>query len=774
LTPNWLKDGNYKAKKNAGVIVMDEKAVGFLLSSKEWNKVLNGKITNYHAILYRYADYGRKKGLTFYFFKADEMDVNSQKGRAFVVEEDSIIEHESVAIPAIIYNPTKFSRKRFLRTLEQIREQPKIFLINEHNSIKNDCIFDIICSNQELIKYISEGKEKIDNKELFLMIGQKDVNHTWTLSDIYIQKLNGEIYHAYEKDDPFLLREMQLEILDAGKNILEMIHYYFPGLYEVGLKFYIDKDGAIKFYSTCSLFSVLRGIGETEEKLLNQVINYLIDFVISKYEMQTHCLDGNSSPQNIVSNNGLHKGTFWIKIKPFKEEDFVVKVPHRMTRELSNIPVSVTFGVKRVECHFQSYDDPILLKYNSLDDPVEIFISDALIKKLHIPLDMVYQIMFSDETILFGPSIGILLGENNHNYNLKYMEKFSDRFGAYHRFGGITIAFSPRSINWEEMIAYGMVYDDQKKGWRYGSAPIPAAIYRRNFHQSPKLINKLIEITNHQLFNSYHFTKADLIHLKDEFEIKSHLPSTFILIDFKDLQEFILENKKVILKPVNLSRGRGIFIVESEENGFFLTDYSQSVKSGYKSSNYQDICKLLRELGVHEQSYLYQTYIPLLKVFNRSFDVRVVMQKYNDMKWICSGIECRVAKENEELTNISRGGDAMTLEDVIRNSNNRLSYSEVEKNILKLCQNFCSLINKQNHHFAEFGLDIALDENGYPWILEANIFPSFKGFKHLDYDTYLKIRYQPLLYAVELQGFSILEETQIVSKYEYIGKYNRL
>jgi glutathione synthase/RimK-type ligase-like ATP-grasp enzyme len=232
--------------------------------------------------------------------------------------------------------------------------------------------------------------------------------------------------------------------------------------------------------------------------------------------------------------------------------------------------------------------------------------------------------------------------------------------------------------------------------------------------------------------------------------------------------------KKVILKPVNLSRGRGIFIVESEKNGLFLTDYSLSVKRRYKASNFEDLYQMLRELGVHEQSYLYQTYIPLLKVSDRSFDVRVVMQKYKNMNWICSGIECRVAKENEELTNISRGGDAMTLEDVIRKSNNHLSYTAVEKNIMKLCQNFCSLINKQNHHFGEFGLDIALDENGYPWILEANIFPSFKGFKQLDYDTYLKIGYQPLFYAVELQGFSILEETEIVSKYKFIGKYNRL
>jgi hypothetical protein len=70
-------------------------------------------------------------------------------------------------------------------------------------------------------------------------------------------------------------------------------------------------------------------------------------------------------------------------------------------------------------------------------------------------------------------------------------------------------------------------------------------------------------------------------------------------------------------------------------------------------------------------------------------------------------------------------------------------------------------MDQRNEHFAEFGIDIALDEQGFPWILEANIYPSFKGFKTLNYDTYLKIRSQPMFYAVQIQGF------QIHDKYAY-------
>jgi glutathione synthase/RimK-type ligase-like ATP-grasp enzyme len=383
-----------------------------------------------------------------------------------------------------------------------------------------------------------------------------------------------------------------------------------------------------------------------------------------------------------------------------------------------------------------------------------------MVKHIHLPVDLVYQIQFSGRMAIIGPTIGLLLGEKNHIYNLDYMEKFNDRFGEYHRYGGVTIAFSAGSIDWEKRIAYGMVYDPVKKHWRYDSTPIPATIYRRNFHQKKDNIRQLVELTDNNLFNSYHFKKSDLYLLKDNTEIKQHLPATFLLNNMEELVDFLIVNKKVILKPVSLSRGRGIFILEidSEKGEFIFLDYRNMKKVEQRLKNKESLQALLKEIGIFEQEYLFQTYIPLLKVNNRSLDVRVVMQKYNKRKWQCSGIECRVARENEDLTNIARGGEAMTLEAVIKCSTQGLNYSQVYQNVLNLCQRFCRVMDQKDEHFAEFGIDIALDDQGFPWILEANIYPSFKGFKTLDYKRYLKIRNQPMFYAVQIQGFQILDE----------------
>jgi D-alanine-D-alanine ligase-like ATP-grasp enzyme len=56
-------------------------------------------------------------------------------------------------------------------------------------------------------------------------------------------------------------------------------------------------------------------------------------------------------------------------------------------------------------------------------------------------------------------------------------------------------------------------------------------------------------------------------------------------------------------------------------------------------------------------------------------------------------------------------------------------------------------------HFAEFGIDLAIDKDKNLWLIEANVFPSFKGFKTMDLQTYLGIRYTPFLYALSLTQF---------------------
>ena len=569
-----------------------------------------------------------------------------------------------------------------------------------------------------------------------------------------------------------------------GQKILELIKYYYPGVHEIGLQITYNQNRELKLKSVCSINHILKDLYDLKLELFEKTAQWSIelanetriqtsefDHILNEIEEEDHSSQVMSKDSRFTKGFKIQNESLqinWIKLIVFEDEDLIMKFPKGIIKSAPIHPKVVQFGIIEQTCNFMSYEEPVFLKNNSFSYPLEVFVSSELVRRMQIPMDFVYQMKFETEKVMIGPTIGFLLGEKNHFYNPEYMEKYNDRFSEYEKFGGLVIAFSTRSVDWDRKMVYGFIYDPMNNCWKYGSAPIPSTLYRRNFHQSQKSINQLKELTNNNLFNSYHFKKSDLCLLQNDPRIKKHVPTTQLLLEYDQLVDFIAENQKVIVKPVSLSRGRGILIIESNqligEDGYTLNDYCDKVPVGHNINDSYQLKEMLNTLGVFKQGYLFQRYIPLLKVKDRPFDVRVVMQKYEYNKWKCTGIECRVAGEKQDLTNIARGGEAMTLFDVVYESKLALSYSQVYISILNLCYKFCVLMDKEQEHYGEFGLDIALDEAGYPWILEANIFPSFKGFKVMDYETYLKIRSQPLLYSVYLQGFKVVDQIRILEE----------
>jgi len=440
----------------------------------------------------------------------------------------------------------------------------------------------------------------------------------------------------------------------------------------------------------------------------------------------------------------------WAKIEVTPYESEIIYLPSQTAAGRKTIIIK--FGNKSSVANVEHYDDLYLSEENSFENPGKIKISDKLKAKLLIPEMLIYQIIVSDICISIGPVIGLLLGIHTHRYNPSHMKKYSDRLQIYNKVGGLLYAFSPKSINWKSNTAYGLFYNIRSEAWEYGSFPLPEVIYRRDFHSNAKLINKLIKLTGGKLFNSCRLTKYELYdYIKTNDELSCYLPPTELLLSYEQVRKFIDIYPKVILKPIDLSRGRGICVIERFDGCYKISDYR------YKNPLISVLpdSEALENFFTLNQSlfdkYLIQKYLPLARIGNSLFDVRVVMQKMKDKSWGCTGIECRVSI-NSLLTNISRGGYALSLEEALSRSFLR-DYELIPQQIDELCCKFCVFMDTLGEHFAEFGIDIAIDTDKSLWFIEANVFPSFKGFKTTDRQTYLSIRYAPLLYALSLTQF---------------------
>lgn len=441
----------------------------------------------------------------------------------------------------------------------------------------------------------------------------------------------------------------------------------------------------------------------------------------------------------------------WAKIEYVPSDREIIYLPSSLDMDCKQ-SVEVIFGKKSISAGIQNIDGLELQKETSFEKPGRIKLSDKLKNKLLIPDSLVYQVKISDSCIVIGPVIGLLLGNDAYRYNPRHMKKYSDRFGIYKKVGGLIYAFSPKSVNWKKHTAYGLYYNIVTASWEYGCFPLPEVIYRRDFHTNPKFIKRMIEFTGGKLFNSYRFSKYELyetISMNDE--LNKYLPPTELSLNFDQVRKFIDCHQKAILKPIDLSRGRGICIIERIDSVYKITDYRYRypiVLEFYDIESLENFFAINRNLF---NKYLIQKYLALAKIGDSLFDIRVVMQKQKDKIWGCTGIECRVSNDSH-LTNISRGGYALSLDEALHHAFST-DYQQLSQQVNQFCQKFCSYMDSLGEHFAEFGMDIAFDTDKNLWLIEANVFPSFKGFKIMDWNIYFSIRYTPLLYALSLTPF---------------------
>ncbi|WP_047155091.1 YheC/YheD family endospore coat-associated protein [Aneurinibacillus tyrosinisolvens] len=455
----------------------------------------------------------------------------------------------------------------------------------------------------------------------------------------------------------------------------------------------------------------------------------------------------------------------WIKVVSFISNQSVIRIDHRV-RAVSSEKYLFHFGLKQTPCRVEWFEDPGYTDVNDANHPLELFVSTKMIQGLLIPEGTVFQLRFEKEEMYLGPTIGLLFGSNVENYTPEYMkEHYSDRMGTYSSFGGMVVAFSIVSVDWENSTVAGLIYHPGSGSWCEGVTAIPAVIYRRHIMQPSfkKFRTKLLE-KNGLLINSDRLSKwrTYKVLLKNPIFHK-YLPETHLLLTSCQLLKVLEEHNKIILKPKGSSQGKGIIIIKmitagENRNSYLVTGYQKTDETPkQRLMNQQEFHSFIRKFAEeYEKKYICQKYISLAKVEGSPFDIRVIMQKNPSYDWICNGIECRIAGKGKEITNFSAGGMVLSFEKTIQRLNGQFDYETVKENVLRVCSEFCFWMEQQKqYHFVEFGIDLALDQSGQIYFIEANYRPGYKGFKTIGFEQYLRIGYEPLCYAASVQKFNI-------------------
>lgn len=201
-------------------------------------------------------------------------------------------------------------------------------------------------------------------------------------------------------------------------------------------------------------------------------------------------------------------------------------------------------------------------------------------------------------------------------------------------------------------------------------------------------------------------------------KIKPHIPDTRRLTR-ESLQDMLSRYGMVYVKPDKGSFGNGVIRLESGKDGKFRYQVGTVVKH---FSDYDSLFgSLLKE--TKGRSYLSQKGIHLLKHQGRRFDIRVMVQMNPQRSWETTGMVGRVAHPRKIVTNYHNGGTLKPVPVLLS------AHMEPEKRavFVKRLQTLGVRVAKQLHAaypgLREIGIDVAVDHELHPWILEVNTCP---------------------------------------------------
>ncbi|NLP37076.1 MAG: YheC/YheD family protein [Firmicutes bacterium] len=335
---------------------------------------------------------------------------------------------------------------------------------------------------------------------------------------------------------------------------------------------------------------------------------------------------------------------------------------------------------------------------------------------------------------LLGPLIGILSAEHEDGSLKGNFNNYKAIMEAGQKLGGIVFAFTPSSVDWEQKIIHGIFYAPLKKRWLTCVFPFPNVVYNRiqdriheSLESSQLCIRRFLNCPGVTLYNRGFFNKSEVIAaLKKAPAIKNNIPATRSLDAKADLQRMLRRYNEIYLKPANDRLGTGIMRVKKlpSERTYLLqyfADYKQ--QKTYKTPSMHFLWQKIQQKMI-SSSYLIQQAIQLAVIAACPFDCRVLVQKNQRGRWEISGLGIRIAAHPHSMTtHLPRGGRIGEPGEVFLQAFPRQNPKKISKKVKRLCLAVAKVLEKHYSNVGEMSIDVGLDQNGRPWVFEANAKP---------------------------------------------------
>ncbi|MGG1637144.1 YheC/YheD family protein [Paenibacillus sp. NRS-1760] len=223
-------------------------------------------------------------------------------------------------------------------------------------------------------------------------------------------------------------------------------------------------------------------------------------------------------------------------------------------------------------------------------------------------------------------------------------------------------------------------------------------------------------------------------------KLKRYVPNT-VSFSREHLQMMLNRHDTVYVKPDIGSLGLGIFKLKRVNSGYELYSIvkKKQIKNFYNSVSeaYSQIMKM------KSSKLIIQKGISLDRVDGCPYDIRAMVQRKPEGKWVCTGLMVKVGARHKIVTNYYQGGAIYSMKKL--GERQGLSIEATDKRISRLSKvalRISRTLSKKRSGMHELGIDFAYDQKQQLWVLEVNSnHPQFHPLKKLDPSAYKKMKH---------------------------------
>lgn len=386
----------------------------------------------------------------------------------------------------------------------------------------------------------------------------------------------------------------------------------------------------------------------------------------------------------------------------------------------------------------------------------EIVLPQKLIIEMRIPSFPSFEVLLNEEGLQLGPYIGFLVAYRTQEAE-RYLKNLTDYVKLYRTIGGAVLAFALDGVDGERQTIRGYLFHPETKRWVRGTYSYPASIFIRGHVASYKWVKHFKSVIGNKIYNDFYFDKWEMHRrLQKSLTLSNYLPKTKRCASGEDVLNFLEQNPRAYVKPVDGTMGMGIMYVSRKKQGILVRHrISERNQLSFFRSRSQASAFFARRFA--KRAYIIQRELPLLTFQNKMIDFRLIIVKNGEGNWEYMGVIARSGGTGSFISNISAGGRAETGEIFLRKAL-KLPNEEVQKlsdRMARLAQEVAGFFDAEGLHCGNLGIDVGIDAKKNLWIIEVQHFsPAHSialdaGNPHM----YVKILRNTVHYMKRLAGF---------------------